>query len=89
MRRVHVYVEGRVQGVLFREATRRRAAELGLHGFVRNLRDGRVEAVFEGADRAVDEALYFMRSGPPLASVTAVEEIDEPTTGEFSSFRTR
>ena len=89
MRRVRVLVEGRVQGVLFRESARRRAAELGVHGFVRNLPDGRVEAVFEGPARAVDDAIYFMRKGPPLADVKGVEEHPEPPTGEFSAFRVR
>ncbi len=89
MRRVRVFVAGRVQGVLFRELMRRRAAELGLHGFVRNLEDGRVEAVFEGSERAVSEVLYFVRAGPPLASVSDVDEYDEPPTGEFSAFRVR
>ena len=89
MKRVRVFVAGRVQGVLFREATRRRAAELGLHGFVRNLPDGRVEVLFEGSERAVTEALYFVREGPPLAVVSGVDEYDEPPTGEFSVFRVR
>jgi len=89
VRRVRVVVEGRVQGVLFRESARRRAAELGVRGFVRNLPDGRVEAVFEGSERAVDDAVYFMRKGPPLADVKGVEELPERPTGEFSSFRVR
>ncbi len=89
MKRVHVLVEGRVQGVLFRESTRRRSAELGVKGFVRNLADGRVEVVFEGLGRAVDEALEFLRAGPPLAAVTRIEVRDEPPSGEFSVFEVR
>ncbi len=81
MRRVHVYVEGRVQGVLFREATRRRAAELGLHGFVRNLRDGRVEAVFEGEPTAVQSAIDFCSQGPQWARVDGIEVTEEPVEG--------
>jgi len=89
VKRVRVFVEGRVQGVFFRESTRRRSAELGVQGWVRNRPDGRVEAVFEGKERAVDEAVEFMRSGPPLATITQVEVEDEPPSGEFKSFEVR
>ena len=89
MKRVHVLVEGRVQGVLFRESTRRRSAELGVKGFVRNLADGRVEVVFEGLGRAVDEALEFLRAGPPLAAVTRIEVRDEPPSNARSIDMTR
>jgi acylphosphatase len=87
MRRVRVFVEGRVQGVFFRESTRRRAIELGVHGWVRNLHDGRVEAVFEGPAQAVDEAVAFLRHGPPYARVDAITVEDEPVHGEFDDFR--
>ncbi|MDP6977407.1 MAG: acylphosphatase [Myxococcota bacterium] len=70
--RAHGYVEGRVQGVWFRESTRRRASELGLSGWVRNLSDGRVEATFEGARSDVEQAVAFVREGPPHARVDAV-----------------
>ena len=86
MKRVRILVEGNVQGVFFRESTRRAAAELGVKGFVRNRADGRVEAVFEGKGRAVDAALEFVRKGPPLAQVHATEETEEPPSGEFRSF---
>jgi acylphosphatase len=89
MKRVRVRSEGRVQGVVFREYTRRRAAELGVKGFVRNCDDGCVEAVFEGLPRSVAEAIEWMHTGPPLASVKSVEVTEEPPTGEFSSFSIR
>ena len=89
MKRVRVAVEGRVQGVVFRESTRRRAAELGVKGFVTNLPDGRVEAVFEGSERAVDAAVAFMREGPPLAVVTGIEIEEEPPKGDFPNFSIR
>ena len=82
-------VAGRVQGVVFREATRRRSAELSVRGWVRNRSDGCVEAVFEGSSRAVEEVLAFMHAGPPLAAVTGVEVIEEPPGDEFDSFRIR
>lgn len=80
--RTRVVVSGRVQGVWFRESTRRRAEELGLAGWVRNLPDGRVEALFEGPADAVEAALAFVRQGPPLARVdeARVEE-HEPLDG--------
>jgi acylphosphatase len=70
---LHVFVNGRVQGVFFRESTRRRAVELGLSGWVRNLDDGRVEALFIGSRGACEQALAFVRVGPPAAAVTGVE----------------
>lgn len=68
-----VLVSGRVQGVFFRESTRRRAESLGLSGFVRNLPDGRVEACFSGEESAVRSAVDFVREGPDGARVDAVK----------------
>jgi acylphosphatase len=70
---LHVWVRGRVQGVFFRDSTQRKAASLGLEGWVRNLRDGRVEALFVGDDEACRQALDFVAVGPPSAVVTGVE----------------
>jgi len=86
MRRTHVYVSGTVQGVFFRHYTRERALELGITGWVRNLPDGRVEAVFEGEDEAVGEMIAFCRTGPSGADVTGVEIKEENWTGEFKGF---
>ena len=68
-----VIVDGVVQGVFFRAETRRMAAGLGLDGWVRNLPDGRVEAVFEGPDAEVRRAIQWVHHGPPRAEVTGVE----------------
>ena len=65
----HVVVSGRVQGVWFRGNTQRAAAAAGVHGWVRNLPDRRVEAVLQGERAAVESVIDFMRSGPPGASV--------------------
>ena len=70
---LHVWVEGRVQGVFFRDTTRNRALELELTGWVRNLQDGRVEAVFQGEREACEEALRFVGKGPSAAVVTKVD----------------
>jgi acylphosphatase len=71
--RVHVFVSGDVQGVFFRAETRRQARELGLAGWVRNIPDGRVEAVFEGPPEAVERMVAWCRQGPTHAEVREVE----------------
>ncbi|MFN8390963.1 MAG: acylphosphatase [Bdellovibrionota bacterium] len=84
--RAHVWISGTVQGVGFRESTREQALKLGVQGWIRNLPDGRVEGVFEGAPAAVDGVLRFVRKGPSHAVVESLIINDEPVTGEFSSF---
>ncbi len=85
--RAHVWISGRVQGVFFRAHTKELADKLGLTGWVRNLPDGRVEAVFEGEEDAVKEAIEWCKRGPPLAKVEKVEVRYEDPTGEFKDFR--
>jgi acylphosphatase len=87
--RAHVFVSGRVQGVLFRHETKRRADNQGVKGWVRNLPDGRVEAVFEGEEEAVKALIEFCRRGPSGAKVTNVDLTWENYTGEFGGFATR
>jgi len=82
MRRVHVVVSGRVQGVFFRAGCAERARALGLAGWVRNVPGGRVEATFEGAADAVATAVSWCRVGPPHADVRDVEVTEEPPIGE-------
>jgi acylphosphatase len=81
-KRVRVLVSGDVQGVGFRWSTRAEAVGRGLSGWVRNLRDGRVEAVFEGTAVDVDAVVAWCRTGPSWASVTEVEAFEEDPTGE-------
>ena len=88
-RRVRVYVSGRVQGVFFRDSTRERAQRLGVSGWVRNLPDGRVEAVFEGEAGAVDEMVRWCHEGPPHARVEGVEVREEPVSGDQEGFEVR
>ena len=80
--RVRVYVEGRVQGVAFRYTTWQEATRLGIGGWVQNLVDGRMEAVYEGTPDAVEEMLAWTRHGPPHARVTSLHIVDEPPRGE-------
>lgn len=87
--RAHVFVSGWVQAVFFRSETRREARKRGVEGWVRNLRDGRVEAVFEGDEDVVKELIEFCRQGPPSARVTHLDVKWENYTGEFKDFRVR
>ena len=80
--RVRLFVSGRVQGVFYRANTREAAAERGVDGWVRNLADGRVEAVFEGPERAVEELIEWCHGGSPAARVDDVEVTYEEPEGE-------
>ena len=71
--RAHVYVSGRVQGVFFRDSAREKAEQLSLSGWVRNLPDGRVEALFDGEPQKVREMIEWCEAGPPHATVEGVE----------------
>ncbi len=86
--RRRVEVEGRVQGVFFRDTCRHEATRTGVTGWVRNLRDGRVEAVFEGPADAVEQLVAWCGTGPPRATVTGVRTYVEEPRGEHS-FRVR
>ena len=86
--RVHVWISGRVQGVGFRYSTCELAEQLGLGGWVRNLGDGRVEAVFEGPVAEVARAVAWCRQGPNGAWVSDVQSQPEEPVGE-SNFRAR
>jgi acylphosphatase len=77
MIRRRVVVRGHVQGVFFRETTRRRAQAAGVAGWVRNRPDGAVEAVFEGEQEAVDRLVAFCRAGPRGAEVDRVDVVAE------------
>ena len=81
-------VSGRVQGVFFRNTTRRRAEAAGVAGWVGNRADGAVEAVFEGDPAAVEEMVEFCRRGPSRAEVASVEVEEEQPEG-LSGFEVR
>ncbi len=81
MVRKRVLVSGEVQGVFFRDTCRRVAGQQGVAGWVRNLPDGRVEAVFEGATESVDRLVSWARRGPSRARVSAVTVHEEPWEG--------
>jgi acylphosphatase len=85
--RRHLWISGRVQGVWFRESVREQAELAGVVGWVKNLVDGRVEALLEGHAAAVRRLEAWCHHGPSSADVQGVEGADEPTTGEFVTFR--
>lgn len=84
--RLHVTIDGRVQGVGFRAFVLRKASELGVKGWVRNRRDGRVEVVAEAERTALDKFLVALRRGPSAAMVTQVHPRWQNATGEFRRF---
>ena len=83
---MHVLVSGQVQGVAFRYSAIRYAAAVGVEGWVKNLRDGRVELRLEGEDATVNRMLAWCYHGPSGAYVTDVEVERLPYSGEFSGF---
>jgi acylphosphatase len=85
--RAHVVFEGLVQGVFFRANAQRCARSLGLTGWVRNRADGTVEAVFEGEEEAVREAVEWCATGQPHAEVKSKRVDMSAPTGEFDEFR--
>ncbi|MGB7295808.1 MAG: acylphosphatase [Candidatus Aminicenantales bacterium] len=85
--RAHVFVSGRVQGVFFRDHTRRWAASLGLTGWVKNLWDGRVEVLAEGEKENLEALIAKLKQGPPAAAVENVAVSWEDPQNEFCDFR--
>jgi acylphosphatase len=86
IKRVHVIVAGRVQGVYFRAFTRDEAVRLGLSGWVRNRPNGSVEAIIEGKETAVEKMLQWLHQGSPNSNVEKVEAIEEPPVGGAHTF---
>jgi acylphosphatase len=87
--RAHLFVRGRVQGVFYRSEARYEARKHHVNGWIRNLPDDRVEAVFEGEEQDVKQLVEFCKRGPPSARVAATEVTWEPYTGEFNDFEIR
>lgn len=89
VRRIEIFVRGRVQGVFYRDSTRRKARELGLVGTVRNLPDGSVEIVAEGSAASLEALLQWARLGPPAAEVKDTSASYGTPNGEFADFSIR
>ncbi len=89
MKRFHITVSGRVQGVFYRDFARREAEKLGINGYVRNLSNGNVEIVAEGEDKIMERFLAACKKGPLMAFVKGAEVKEEPPTNEFDGFDIR
>lgn len=85
-KRLHIFVSGRVQGVFYRDFTRRQAKRFNITGWVRNLWDGRVEAVAEGEEEDLKKFVEELKKGPPAAKVENLEIKEEAATSEFDDF---
>ena len=88
-RRVHLFINGRVQGVWYRASMSNEGAKIGLNGWVRNLDDGRVEAVVEGMVDDVEKIITWCHKGPSMARVDDIVVEDETPTGKEPPFKTR
>ena len=87
--RVHLWVQGRVQGVGFRAFVQQNALQIGVTGWVRNVGYDTVEAVAEGPEEQIDAFLRMMKRGPLSSRVNESREEWEPVTGEFSAFKVK
>ena len=85
MKCIHLIVSGRVQGVFFRNNTRKKATGLGLNGYAKNLENGAVEIVAEGNEEKIQELIEFIRNGPGIAKVTEIK-IKQKMPENFKSF---
>ena len=85
--RAHAIITGIVQGVFFRVETQRAAERIGVNGWVRNKRDGSVEAVFEGDRDRVDEVLQWCHQGASRSTVTNVDVQWQDYSGEYTEFQ--
>lgn len=88
MKCVHLIVSGRVQGVFFRDSTRRKATELGLKGYAKNLENRDVEVVAEGNEEKIKELVDFIKKGPGVAEVKGIE-IRHKEPENFKNFEIR
>lgn len=87
--RVHLFISGRVQGVFFRENSRRKAEKLELNGWVKNLDDGEVEIILEGDEEEVKKMINWTKKGPIFAKVDKVEIKEEEYKDEFKDFKVK
>ena len=87
MKRAHVFIEGHVQGVGFRHFTKTNARQHNVEGWVKNLADGRVEAIFEGKEENVKQMISLVKEGPRTSRVSNVDVDWEEPEGDFGNFR--
>ncbi len=85
--RIHAFISGKVQGVCFRQSTKEKADSLGLSGWAKNLKDGRVEVIAEGEDDKINKFIGFLHVGPEAARVEKVIVKKEECKDEFKQFK--
>ncbi len=85
MKRIHLFIYGNVTGVFFRANTQDKAISLGLNGFIKNIEQGKVEAVFEGSKSSIKEIIKFCKN-PGFTNINKVEVKEESYKGEFNNF---
>ncbi len=88
MKSLHLILSGKVQGVFFRHNTKKKADELGLKGYAKNLPDGTVEVVAQGSQENLEELIAFIRKGPGIAQVTGIKSTHKQPEN-FGSFDIR
>lgn len=86
IKRAHIFVSGRVQGVFFRQNALKKAKSLGISGWIKNTKDGRVEAIIEGEEEKINTMIEWLKVGPALARVKNIEIIWEKAKEEFQDF---
>jgi len=86
MKRLHLKIYGRVQGVYYRSSAQDKARELGLSGWAKNMTDGTVETVVEGEEEMLRDYIWWCKKGPATARVEKIDETWEEPTGEFKGF---
>ena len=89
LKRIHIFVTGRVQGVFFRQSTRVMAIKNNVNGWVSNLDDGRVEIIAEGEKQNIDNFVIWCKTGPANSRVDEFELLNENFTGKFENFEVR
>jgi acylphosphatase len=87
--RIHVFVSGRVQGVFYRQGAKKKADNLGVFGWIKNLEDGSVEAIIEGGEESVEKMLQWAKKGTFAADVREIKINPEPYLAEFFNFEIR
>ncbi|MEK6922687.1 MAG: acylphosphatase [Nanoarchaeota archaeon] len=86
MKRIRILIVGKVISIFFRAFIKENAEQLGLTGWVRNTKDGSVEAVFEGQEQSIEKIIRLCKKGPPLARIDDIKITEEKPENKFTSF---
>ncbi|MBL7054159.1 acylphosphatase [Candidatus Woesearchaeota archaeon] len=89
MKRIHLIINGKVQGVFYRDNTKKKASELGLKGFVKNIENGLVEIIAEGPEDKLSELIEFCKNNPGYSEVDRLDIKKEKATNEFIGFKVK